>query len=201
MDCEGEPARVAGCTTKSGGQICGDADADGEPSFAGIVLDRRVFLSIRSRFSCWSVGGLCFSPDAGFLHPGVATRHLEDWAGATPFRRNCRHLCTWVRNSGSIQRVPAAYSRKTRIAGSWPFPGAPLSLREWKWALDHGAAVIKRGRIPKYQFRDSRQRYGSRTNGSMRHFFTTVDFSCRAAHFLALSRSLNTRFAEVSLSV
>jgi hypothetical protein len=29
MDCEGEPARVAGCTTKSGGQICGDAVADG----------------------------------------------------------------------------------------------------------------------------------------------------------------------------
>src|ERR1700722_14673394 len=29
--------------------------------------------------------------------------------------------------------------------------------------------------------RDSRQRRGSRTKASIRHFFTTADFSCRAA--------------------
>ena len=46
MDCEGEPARVAGCAAKSGGQICANAGADGELAFAGIVLDRGVLLPI-----------------------------------------------------------------------------------------------------------------------------------------------------------
>lgn len=72
-----EPARVAGCSAKSGGQICSGAHADGELSFADIVLDRRVFLSIRGGFICWGLGGLCFAPGAGFFHPGVFTCHLE----------------------------------------------------------------------------------------------------------------------------
>jgi hypothetical protein len=37
VDCERDPARVAGCIAKSCGQICGNADADGEPRHCWIA--------------------------------------------------------------------------------------------------------------------------------------------------------------------
>jgi hypothetical protein len=68
MDCEGEPARVAGCTTKSGGQICGDAVADGEPSFANL-RDTSNGFSCFPHFCLFPITwGICFRSKANPSH-------------------------------------------------------------------------------------------------------------------------------------